>query len=62
MNLNQSVTTVPITLYVPEDVHKALQEIAASTGRSTSDLVQAAFAIGFPKLSAIRKLIKKGKK
>lgn len=62
MNIKQSVTSVPITLYVPEDVYKALSEIASHTGKSISDLAQGAFALGFPKLSAIKVLLKKQKK
>lgn len=62
MKLNQSVTCVPVTMYVPEDVHKALMEIASHTGKSVSDLAQGAFALGFPKLSAIKSMLKKQKK
>lgn len=59
MDVKQSVTSVSVTIYVPEDVHTALSVIAADTGRSIPDLAQAAFALGFPKLSCIKKLIKK---
>ena len=62
MDIKQSVTTVPITMYVPKDVYKSLSEIASYTGKSVSDLAQGAFALGFPKLSAIKGLLKKQKK
>lgn len=59
MELRQSVTSVPVTIYVPEEVHKALMELAAYTGKSLSDLAQGAFAIGFPQLAAVKRLMKK---
>lgn len=62
MDIKQSVTSVPITLYVPEDVYKALAEIASHTGKSVSDLAQGAFALGFPKLPVIKSMLKKQKK
>ena len=62
MKIKQTVTTVPIILHIPEDVHEALLDISHYSGKSVSELAQAAFALGFTRLPSIKSLLKKVKK